>query len=78
MEKVYEDLNQPDFFVLDIAPIFRLLVICSPMMAEQISRSSSEYPYALPKSWTLKDVLPLIGKQSILVTEVSIDIFRRS
>lgn len=75
LEKVYEDLNQPEFFVLDVAPILQLLVICSPMMAEQISRPSSQYPYALPKSWMVKDILPVVGKQSIIVTEVYIDIF---
>jgi hypothetical protein len=71
---MYEDLGKPDIFVVDTAPIFRVLVICSPTIAEQISKPSSQYPYSMPKSWTLSDILPLIGKQSILMSEVRIEI----
>jgi hypothetical protein len=74
MEQIYEELGKPDIFVLDMAPIFRVLVICSPIIAEQISKPSSQYPYSMPKSWTVADVLPLVGKQSILNSEVSIGI----
>jgi hypothetical protein len=72
MEQIYEELGEPDIFVLDTAPIFRLLVICSPMIAEQISKASSQYPYSVPKSWTVGDLMPLIGKQSIISSEVRI------
>jgi hypothetical protein len=72
LEHIYEDLGQPDIYVLDTAPIFRLLIVCSPTIAEQLSKPSSRYPYSLPKNWTLKDILPLIGKNSILTSEVSI------
>jgi hypothetical protein len=75
LEQIYDELGQPDIFVLDIAPIFQLLIIGSPMIAEQVSKPSSQYPYALPKSWTVTDILPLIGKQSILTSEVRIDLF---
>lgn len=70
LEQIYEDLNQPDLFVLDVAPIFRVLIIASPMIAEQVSRPSPKYPYSLPKSWTMQDILPLVGKQSIISSEV--------
>lgn len=70
MEQIYEDLGKPDIFVLDTAPIFRLLVICSPMIAEQVSKASPRYPYSVPKSWTIADIMPLIGKQSIISSEV--------
>ncbi len=75
LEKIYEELGQPEIYVLDTAPIFRLLIICSPTIAEQLSKPSSQYPYSLPKSWTLKDIVPLIGKESIISSEVSIGVF---
>jgi len=74
LEQIYEELGKPDIFLLDTAPIFRVLVICSPMIAEQISKPSSQYPYSMPKSWTVMDIMPLVGKQSIVTSDVRIDI----
>jgi hypothetical protein len=74
LEQIYEELGKPDIFLLDTAPIFRVLVICSPMIAEQISKPSSQYPYSMPKSWTVTDITPLVGKQSIVSSDVRIDI----
>lgn len=70
LEQIWEDLSQPEIYVLDTAPIFRILVVCSPTIAEQISKASSRYPYSVPKSWTVKDIMPLLGKRSILSSEV--------
>lgn len=75
LERIYEDLNQPDLFLLDVAPLFKVLIIASPMIAEQVSRPSLQYPYGLPKSWTMQDFLPLVGKQSIIISEVWIEVF---
>jgi hypothetical protein len=40
------------------------------MIAEQVSKASSQYPYSVPKSWTVGDLTPLIGKQSIISSHV--------
>jgi hypothetical protein len=77
LEQIWEDLGQPDLYLIDTAPIFRMLVICSPTIAEQITKASSQYPYSVPKSWTVKDLLPLVGKTSIISSEVSIRTFPR-
>jgi len=71
LKQIWEELGQPDLFLLDTAPIHRMIIVCSPTIAEQITKVSSQYPYSVPKTWTVKDILPLVGKKSILNSEVS-------
>ncbi|OJK03477.1 hypothetical protein ASPACDRAFT_1862831 [Aspergillus aculeatus ATCC 16872] len=60
-------LNHPPLFVLDLRPIqYPLCVIGDHEVAEQISRSSKEFPYSMTKSPTIKDLHSLIGMGSIL------------
>lgn len=70
-EKIYEDLGEPECFYIDFRPFHFLpsmLVVTSPYIAEQISRPSSNFPYAYPKSWTMQDLVPLIGSNSIILS----------
>ncbi|RAH49986.1 cytochrome P450 [Aspergillus brunneoviolaceus CBS 621.78] len=60
-------LNHPPLFVLDLRPVqYPLCVIGDHEVAEQISRSSKEYPYSMTKSPTIKDLHSLIGMGSII------------
>lgn len=59
-------------FIIDMKPIINLVVITDPFIAEQITQSSEQYSHGGPgKSWTAKDVEPIIGEQSMLLEEVS-------
>jgi hypothetical protein len=73
LEHIWDDLGKPDVFLLDIQPFLKMLVITDPLIAESMTKSSTNWPYAIPKSWTVGDILPLIGKGSILAAEVSDD-----
>ena len=72
MEKIYYDLGEPEIFMLDTIPIAPIIiVISSPSIAEQISKSSKTYPWSVPKSVTMKEMKPLIGESSISAISVS-------
>jgi cytochrome P450 len=60
-------LGRPPFVLFDIRPLMApMLVVGSHEVAEQVSRSSKQFPWALPKSPTMKGIQPLVGTHSIL------------
>jgi hypothetical protein len=68
---MYEELNEPEIFVLDFAPMISMCVVTDPKVAEQISSPSARFPYSMPKSYSLADIVPILGPTSILLAEVS-------
>lgn len=56
----------------DLRPVqFRLCVVGSHEVAEQISRSTKSFPYGMKKSPTMDALEPLLGPYSIITQEVS-------
>ncbi|KAF2090002.1 cytochrome P450 52A11 [Saccharata proteae CBS 121410] len=62
-----KSIGLPPMMLLDLRPFYYpLCLICSHEVAEDISKASKLLPYSVPKSPTLKDIDPLIGKFSII------------
>ncbi|KAL3412833.1 hypothetical protein V6000_004615 [Aspergillus fumigatus] len=63
-------LGNPPLYLLDARPMQHPLgIVCSHEIAEQVSRSSKQFPYGLPKTPTLQDYKYLVGPHSILTSE---------
>ena len=67
---MYEELGQPEVYFMDVQPIHRLLIVCSPAVAEQLTKPSSTHPYSVPKSYTMMDHSNIVGKTGLIVTNV--------
>ena len=73
--EIWHSLNNPPLFLIDLRPVGPCLcIIASHHLAEQISRPSSlsgkhDFPYSVPKSYTLGDLKPLVGHDSIIIKE---------
>lgn len=67
LQEIRRHLGNPPLFLLDLRPIQRpLVIVCSHEVAEQVSKSTKELPYSVPKSPTIKALEPLLGPNSIL------------
>ncbi|CAN8102244.1 unnamed protein product [Discula destructiva] len=68
--EVCREQGGPPVLLVDLRPIlYPMLVICSPEVAEQITKPSAKWSSSTPKSPTLKDFWALTGKDSILTKE---------
>jgi hypothetical protein len=68
---LYKQLGSPGAFIVDLRPfMYVICVIFSHSVAEQLSRSSKLFRYSVPKSPTMHELDPAIGKTSILGVEV--------
>ena len=57
-------------YMIDFAPYDTgLLVIADSAVAEQVVQPSSAYKYSLPKSDTMQSLVPLIGRESLILSE---------
>ena len=66
-----ELLGNPPLMFVDFRPVsYGMCIITNHEVAEQISRNSKLFPWSVPKSPTLSDLLPVIGTESILTREV--------
>lgn len=71
LQEIRRHLGNPPLFLLDLRPIQRpLVIVCSHEVAEQVSKSTKELPYSVPKSPTIKALEPLLGPNSILSAHV--------
>jgi len=65
--EVYHALGKPPIVLFDFRPVaYPMAVITNHEVAEQVSRTSGNFPWSLPKSPTLGEMKPLVGKHSIL------------
>jgi hypothetical protein len=68
---LHKQLGSPGAFIVDLRPfMYVICVIFSHSVAEQLSRSSKLFRYSVPKSPTMHELDPAIGKTSILGVEV--------
>ncbi|KAK8062742.1 cytochrome P450 monooxygenase [Apiospora hydei] len=66
--EMYQTLGEPPVMLVDNWPIVPpLVVIPSHHVAEQISKSSSTFPYSTPKAWSVEHLRPLLGYKSIFL-----------
>lgn len=71
---MHDELGRPGLLMFDIRPLMEpMVVVGSHALAEQLSKSTKEHPYAYPKGPALRKHTHLIGEQSILVKEVRYD-----
>ncbi|KAK3402648.1 cytochrome P450 [Sordaria brevicollis] len=67
---IWHSLGRPPLFLMDLRPVGPCLcIVASHHLAEQISRSSATFPWSVPKSYTVGELKPLIGHESILIKE---------
>ena len=72
-ESIWNTLDQPAAFIMDLTPLQQcFLILAEPQYAEVCSSPSPEYKYSLPKSDTYDYLRPMIGKESLVTTEVSL------
>ena len=65
--------GNPPILLMDIRPVsYALCVVLSHDVAEQISRSSKQFPYSTPKSPTFQELVPIVGSHSIILSQVAI------
>ena len=58
---------------MDTRPVsYALCIVLSHDVAEQISRSSKQFPYSTPKSPTFQELVPIVGSHSIILSQVAI------
>ncbi|GJP97931.1 cytochrome P450 [Aspergillus niger] len=68
--EIQEHLGNPPLMFFDLRPVqFRLCVVGSHEVAEQISRSTKSFPYGMKKSPTMDALEPLLGPYSIITQE---------
>ncbi|KAK3954784.1 cytochrome P450 [Pseudoneurospora amorphoporcata] len=68
--EIWHSLGQPPLFLMDLRPVGPCLcIIASHHLAEQISRSSAAFAYSVPKSYTLGELVPLVGHDSMIIKE---------
>lgn len=71
MDDMAESIGSPPVMFLDLRPLIRpMLLIRSHEIAEQVSRQSKTWPYSLPKSDTMLNLIPLLGERSIVMSYV--------
>lgn len=77
---MHEALEKPPIMLLDNWPIVPpMVVVANHEVAEQVSRSSADFPYSVMKSPSVDHIVDLIGPNSILLKQVDIpDMFRSS
>ncbi|KAI0391558.1 cytochrome P450 [Xylariaceae sp. FL0594] len=67
---MHETLGRPPLMLLDNWPIVKpLIVISSHEVAEQVSQSSSQLKYSVPKAPTVERIADLFGHNSILLKQ---------
>ena len=65
--------GNPPILLMDLRPVsYALCVVLSHDVAEQISRSSKQFPYSTPKSPTFQELVPIVGSHSIILSQVAI------
>ncbi|KAF2749324.1 cytochrome P450 [Sporormia fimetaria CBS 119925] len=71
MEDLFTSASRPDILFLDIRPTMHaMVVISSHSIAEQVTKSTKQFPYSVTKSPTLQSGLgELIGPYSLLSSE---------
>jgi cytochrome P450 len=68
--EIWESLGRPPMFLLDLRPVsYRILIVTSHEVAEQISRSSKLFPWSVTKSPTIRDQQQVFGHQSMLALQ---------
>ena len=71
LHKLWCLLRQPPCFVIDFRPFIPpVIVVADVQVAEEISRPSQTFPYALGKDQGLSRFQWVLGKESIVLTEV--------
>ncbi|GIK05317.1 hypothetical protein Aspvir_009423 [Aspergillus viridinutans] len=69
-EEIKAHLGNPPLFFLDNRPMHQpMAVVCSHEIAEQVVRSSKQFPYGMPKTPDLQAYKYLLGPHSILSSE---------
>ncbi len=69
-----KELGNPPIMFFDLRPVsYPMVVINSHEVAEEVSRSSTKFPWSTPKSPTLGTLVRVIGPESILVKQVGGD-----
>ncbi|RAH60890.1 cytochrome P450 monooxygenase [Aspergillus piperis CBS 112811] len=69
-QEIQEHLGNPPLILYDLRPVqFRLCVVGSHEVAEQIARSSKSFPYSMKKSPTMGALEPLLGPHSIITQQ---------
>ncbi|KAF4540021.1 Cytochrome P450 [Lasiodiplodia theobromae] len=65
-----KSMGHPPIVITDFRPfVYEIALITSHDVCEQITKSSKTFPYSVPKSPTMGDLLPLIGERSLLIAE---------
>lgn len=73
-QEIQEHLGNPPLVLYDLRPVeFRLCVVGSHEVAEQIARSSKSFPYSMKKSPTMGALEPLLGPYSIITQQVGLN-----
>ncbi|KAL1305714.1 hypothetical protein AAFC00_007301 [Neodothiora populina] len=68
--QIGQSIGCPPIVILDMRPFFYVMcLVFSHDVAEQISRSSKEFPYSTPKSPTMGALTPIIGPHSIISSQ---------
>ena len=69
-----KELGNPPIMFFDLRPItYPMVVINSHEVAEEVSRSSTKFPWSTPKSPTLGTLVRVTGAESILMKQVGGD-----
>ena len=64
---MHDDLGRPGAMFVDMRPVgYPLLYVTDHEVAEQISKSSKTFNWAVHKSPTIDDIIPVIGEHSII------------
>lgn len=71
MQDLFKELGNPSVMAVDNWPIVPPLVyIRSHDIAEQVTRTSTQFPYSTPKADSIERLSHLLGENSILQMEV--------
>ncbi|KID95371.1 Cytochrome P450, partial [Metarhizium majus ARSEF 297] len=70
ISEMHEALGKPPIMLLDNWPIVPpMVVVANHEVAEQVSRSSADFPYSVMKSPSVDRIVDLIGPNSILLKQ---------
>uniref|UniRef100_A0A1Y1MQQ1 Cytochrome P450 n=1 Tax=Photinus pyralis TaxID=7054 RepID=A0A1Y1MQQ1_PHOPY len=70
ISEMHEALGKPPIMLLDNWPIVPpMVVVANHEVAEQVSRSSADFPYSVMKSPSVERIVDLIGPNSILLKQ---------
>ncbi|KAK0743544.1 cytochrome P450 [Schizothecium vesticola] len=68
--EISEQLGRPPCFLVDARPAsWPTLLVANHETAEQISRVTKQFPWAVPKSPSFQDVIHVVGYKSLLIQE---------